>query len=102
SGGRHGGHGSWLPNGLLGDVLGLVTPYPDGGCAAVRWFDFAVDYMALRRDNTGRNQVFTSLGSPAPGATPNIVLQTNNLDFPHNMSGLRFQGPLQDGPANAV
>lgn len=96
-----GGHGHW-PNGLLGDVLGLVAPYPDGGCAAVRWFDFAVDYMSLRRDNTGRNQVFTSLGTPAPGAAPNIVLQTNDLDFPNNRPGFRFQGALQVGPANAV
>ena len=100
-GGGHHGHGIW-PNGLLGDVLGLVAPYPDGGCAAVRWFDFAVDYMSLRRDNTGRNQVFTSLGSPAPGATPNIILQTNDLDFPNNRPGFRFQGALQVGPANAV
>ena len=56
--GHHGHHGdgTWLPNGLLGDIFGCIAPYPDGGCAAVRWYDFAVDYMMLKRDNTGRSQ----------------------------------------------
>src|SRR5688572_4677538 len=31
-------------NGLLGDVLGIVGPYPDGGCGAVRWYDLSLDY----------------------------------------------------------
>src|SRR5262245_42998724 len=53
--GRHGGDAAWCPNGLLGDCLGIIAPYPDGGCAAPRWFDFAVDYMMLKRDDTGRN-----------------------------------------------
>src|SRR6185295_13638969 len=55
-----GADGTWMPNGLLGDVLGLVAPYPDGGCAAPRWYDFAVDYMMLKRDNTGRSDLVLS------------------------------------------
>ena len=74
--GRHGGDGSWLPNGLLGDVLGCVAPYPDGGCAAPRWFDFAVDYMMMKRDNTGSNLALTSRGILGP-----IVLETDDPDF---------------------
>ena len=55
-----------LGNGLLGDVFGLVAPYPDGGCAAVRWYDFAVDFMRLRRENAGRNVNFASDGVNGP------------------------------------
>jgi hypothetical protein len=96
--GYQGGHGSWLPNGLLGDVLGLVAPYPDGGCAAVRWFDFAVDYMMLKRDNTGRSdQAFTSLGIAGP-----TVLSANDLDFGSYEPGFRFTGAFQVGSANSV
>jgi hypothetical protein len=93
----HRGDGTHLPNGLLGDVLGLVAPYPDGGCAAVRWFDFAVDYMMLKRDNTGRSQPFTSRGTAGP-----IVLETDDLDFGGYRPGFRFIGALQIGPANSV
>jgi hypothetical protein len=99
--GGHGGlfgHGTGLPNGLLGDVLGLVAPYPDGGCAAVRWFDFAVDYMMLKRDNTGRSdQVFSTFGITGPPA-----LNANQLDFGSYKPGFRFSAALQIGPANSL
>jgi hypothetical protein len=97
--GHHGHHGdgTWLPNGLLGDIFGCIAPYPDGGCAAVRWFDFAVDYLALKRDNTGRSQPFTSLGTTGP-----IVLATNNLDFGSYKPGFRFSAAYQVGPANSI
>jgi len=95
--GNHHGDGTWLPNGLLGDVLGLVAPYPDGGCAAVRWYDFAVDYMMLKRDNTGRNQIVSSVGIAGPPA-----LQTNDLNFGGYRPGFRFTGAYQLGPANSI
>jgi hypothetical protein len=96
--GRHNGHGSLFPNGLLGDVLGLVAPYPDGGCAAPRWFDFAVDYMALKRDNAGRSdQVFSTLGI---NGIP--VVTASDLDFGSYKPGFRFTGAVQVGPANSV
>jgi len=94
--GRH-GDGTFLANGLLGDIFGCIAPYPDGGCAAVRWYDFAVDYMMLKRDNTGRSQPFTSLGITGP-----IVLSTNNLDFGSYKPGFRFSAAYQIGPANSV
>jgi hypothetical protein len=56
-----GGHGHGLHNGLLGDVFGLCSPYPDGGCAAVRWYDFAVDGMYLTREDSGTPVDVTSL-----------------------------------------
>jgi Putative beta barrel porin-7 (BBP7) len=93
----HHGDGTHLPNGLLGDVLGLVAPYPDGGCAAVRWFDFAVDYMMLKRDNTGRNVDIASFGITGP-----IALSTSDLDFGSYRPGFRFTGAMQIGPANSV
>ena len=67
-GGGHGRHG--LGNGLLGDVLGFIAPYPDGGCAAPRWYDFSLEYLQLRRENPGRNTAFASqgLGGPDTGA----------------------------------
>jgi len=96
--GHHFGNGTGLPNGLLGDVLGLVAPYPDGGCAAVRWFDFAVDYMMLKRDNTGRSdQVFSTFGIQGPPA-----LTANQLDFGSYKPGFRFTGAFQVGPANSI
>jgi hypothetical protein len=100
AGGRHGHHGGGLwPNGLLGDVLGLVAPYPDGGCGAVRWYDVAVDYMMLKRDDTGRNVIFTrqGLGPAAP-----VALQSNDLDFGSYKPGFRISAALQIGPANSA
>ncbi len=96
-GGGHGGHGSWLPNGLLGDCLGLIAPYPDGGCAAPRWYDFAVDYMMMKRDNTGRSQDFASDGILGP-----IVLRTDDLDFGGYKPGFRFTGAFQLAAANSL
>jgi hypothetical protein len=86
-----------LPNGLLGDVLGLIAPYPDGGCAAPRWYDFAVDYMMLKRDNTGRSQPFTSQGPLGP-----IVLETNDLNFGQFRPGFRFSAAVQLMAANSL
>ena len=95
--GKHGGDGCWMPNGLLGDVLGVVAPYPDGGCAAPRWFDFAVDYMNIKRDNTGRNLALTSQGIQGP-----IVLETDDLDFGGYRSGFRFTAAMQLAAANSL
>src|SRR5262245_31071321 len=93
-----GADGSWMPNGLLGDVLGLVAPYPDGGCGAPRWYDFAIDYLALKRDNAGRsNQVFATDGA----GTSNPVLTANQLDFGSYKPGFRFSAALQVAAANA-
>jgi hypothetical protein len=89
-GGHHGDHG------LLGECLGICGPYADGGCAAVRWFDVAADYMYLRRDDPGRNLALTSQGINGP-----IVLQTNDLDF-DEAAGFRFIGCLQVGPGSNV
>lgn len=89
-GGHHGDHG------LLGDVFGCVGPYPDGGCGAVRWFDFAVDFMMLRRDDPGRNVALTSQGINGP-----IVLQTSQLDM-DDAAGFRFIGCMQVGPGGNV
>jgi hypothetical protein len=90
-------NGQNLPNGLLGDCLGLIAPYPDGGCAATRWYDFAVDYMMWKRDNTGRSQPFTSNGIGGP-----IVLETNNLNFAQYRPGFRFSAAFQLMAANSL
>lgn len=95
--GLFGNHHRWLRGGLLGDLLRCVAPYPDGGCAAVRWFDFAVDYMALQRDDAGRNVNLTSQGIGGP-----IVLSTSQLDFGDYKSGFRFIGALQLAAANTL
>ena len=63
--------------GLLGDVFGCIAPYPDGGCAAVRWYDVAVDYMALRREDAGRRVDFASFGQGAG----DIVLSSEDLEY---------------------
>jgi putative beta barrel porin BBP7 len=85
------GHGS-----LLGDVFGCIAPYPDGGCAAVRWYDFAVDYMALRREDAGRRVDFASSGINGP-----IVLDTTDLDFDAE-SGFRFSAMFQWGAGSNI
>lgn len=83
-------------HGLLGDILGLVGPYPDGGCGAVRWYDFAVDYMLLKREGVGRTVNFTSRGIAGP-----IVLSTDNFDF-DEASGFRFSSMFQIGPGSSL
>jgi len=93
----NGGHGSFLPNGLIGDCLGLIAPYPDGGCAAPRWYDFAVDWMMLKRDNTGRNQNISSVGIAGP-----IALNTNDLDFGGYKPAFRFSAAFQLAAANSL
>jgi Putative beta barrel porin-7 (BBP7) len=82
--------------GLLGDVFGLVAPYPDGGCAAVRWYDVAIDYMALRREDAGRRVDFASSGISGP-----IVLDTTDLDF-DNESSFRFSAMFQWGAGSNI
>jgi hypothetical protein len=83
-------------HGLLGDVLGIVGPYPDGGCGAVRWYDLAIDYMLLKRDGTGRFTPYTSQGIAGP-----IVLSNQNFDF-DSRSGFRFAAALQVGPGSST
>jgi hypothetical protein len=90
-----GGFGG-LGNGLLGDVFGLVAPYPDGGCAAVRWYDFSVDFMNLRREDAGRRVDFASLGVNGP-----IVLDSTDLDF-DNEPSFRFSAMFQVGAASSL
>jgi hypothetical protein len=84
-------------DGLFADIFGCLLPYPDGGCGAPRWFDFAVDYMMLKRDNTGFNVPFTSLGITGP-----VVLSTNDLDFGSYKPGFRFQANVQLAAANSI
>jgi hypothetical protein len=83
-------------NGLLGDILGIIAPYGDGGCAAPRWFDIDIGVMALKRDNTPRNIDFASDG--AGGA---IVLALDDLDFDYSTS-VKFTAMLQWGPGSDV
>ena len=83
-------------HGLLGDVLGLVGPYPDGGCGAVRWYDLSLDFMMLKREGTGRFTPYTSQGIAGP-----IVL--SNQDFGFNESAsFRFSGMFQVGPGSSA
>jgi hypothetical protein len=88
--------GGVFGNSLLGDIFGCVGPYPDGGCAAVRWYDFAVDYMALRREDAGRRVDFASSGINGP-----IVLDTTDLDFDAE-SSFRFSAMFQWGAGSNV
>ena len=81
---------------LLGDVFGCIAPYPDGGCAAVRWYDVAVDYMALKREDAGRRIDFASSGIGGP-----IALSTDDLDF-DNESSFRLSFMWQWGPGSNV
>jgi len=92
-----GGHGHGLCNGLLGDVFGLVGPYPDGGCSAVRWFDFAVDAMFLKRDNKTPDIVIATFGVAGVNG---VALSTGQLDFNDFEAGFRFTGQTQIGPAS--
>jgi hypothetical protein len=85
-----------LGNGLLGDVFGLVAPYPDGGCAAVRWYDFSVDFMRLRRENAGRNAVFAT-----DGVNGDPVLSLDDIDLSEE-SSFRFSAMFQFGPGSSV
>ena len=90
-GGRH--HGD---HGLLGDIFGICGPYADGGCAAVRWYDFSADFMLLRRDDAGRNVQLTSQGIGGP-----IVLETQDLKF-NQAPSFRFTAAFQVGPGGSV
>ncbi|WP_202921482.1 BBP7 family outer membrane beta-barrel protein [Anatilimnocola aggregata] len=84
-------------NGLLGDVLGIIAPYSDGGCAAPRWFDFDVGVMSIRRDDVGNSRVFTVQDD---GVNPPVtVLQTSDLDFDSSTS-FKFSAMMQCGPGS--
>jgi hypothetical protein len=87
-----------LCNGLLGDVFGLVAPYPDGGCSAVRWFDVAMDAMYLERDNRTADIVLATFGQ---GGVNGIALRTGQLEFDSEIS-FRFTGQTQIGPASSL
>jgi hypothetical protein len=90
------GHGHGLHNGLLGDVFGLVAPYPDGGCAAVRWFDFAADAMYLTRSDNINNQIISVFGQAGVGG---VALELDDLDLDAEF-GYRFTMQTQVGPAS--
>lgn len=92
--GMEGGYGPGMEDcgphrGLLGDFLGLVGPYADGGCCAPRFFDISVEAMWLQRDDAGRNIDLTSQGIAGP-----IVLSTDDLVF-EERPGFRFTAWLQ-------
>lgn len=83
-------------HGLLGDILGIVGPYPDGGSAAPRWYDLAVDFMYLKRDDTGRTRNFAS-----DGINGAIVLSNQSLKF-NEAPSFRFSGMFQVGAGSSV
>jgi hypothetical protein len=91
---RHGGILGLVHHGPLAGWLHWILPYPDGGCAAIRWYDIAVDGMMLQRENAGRNVAFASDGIGGP-----IVLQTDDLDFEEEPS-FRFSAAFQAGPGS--
>lgn len=93
-----GGDGYGRPghNGLLGDILGIVAPYGDGGCAAPRWFDFDVGVMTLKREDAGDTVNFASEGIGGP-----IALTTDQLDFDYSTS-FKLTGMVQWGPGSDV
>jgi len=84
------GHG-----GPLSHLLG-IGPYSDGGCCAPRWYDVAVDYMQLTRDDVDRGVDLASEGLGGP-----IVLSTDQLDF-DDASGFRFSGMFQVSAGGSV
>lgn len=90
------GPGWRMRNGLLGDVLGCIAPYADGGCAAPRWFDVEVGIMTLKRNDAGRNVDFASNGIGGP-----IILSSNDLDFDTSTS-FKISAMVQWGPGSNV
>ncbi len=97
-----GGGGGVADNGLLGNAFGFrwmrfFLPNDEGGAAAVRWFDVAVDFLYWTRDDTGADQVFARRGI---GPNAPIALATTQLDFDHE-PGFRILANLQYGSANS-
>jgi hypothetical protein len=88
------GPGWRLRNGLLGDILGIVAPYPDGGCAAPRWYDVEVGVVTFKRDNAGQNIPFASNGIGGP-----VILSSDDLDFDEATS-FRISAMVQWGPGS--
>jgi hypothetical protein len=95
--GAGGGHG--LCNGLLGDVFGLVGPYPDGGCSAVRWFDFSLDAVFLRRDTNIPDVIFATFGQAGVNG---VALRTGQLNLDEFEGSFKFTGQTQIGPASSL
>lgn len=89
-----GRHGGGLAGGLLGDILGLIGPYPDGGAAAPRWYDFNLEFMLMKRDDVGSRVDLASDGVNGP-----IVLHTQMFDF-NEEPGFRFSAMIQCGPGS--
>lgn len=95
-GGGAAGYPGGVHNGLLGDVMGLVFPYADGGCGALRWYDISVEAMRLTREDPGRRVDFTSEGIGGP-----IVLHSGMIDFDDEYS-FRVSGLWQVGPGSSA
>ena len=89
------GYGSGESDGAV--VLGFLrrlAPYGAGGYCAPKWFDFHMEAMYLTREDVARGPVnFTSRGI-AGGGTPNIVLNSDDLDFDEEI-GFRFSAAVQ-------
>lgn len=76
-------------HGLLGDIFGCLLPEGEGGCCAMRWYDLAVDFMYLTRDDAGRDIPISCRGIGGP-----FVLSTGDLEF-DEAPGFRFSGQFQ-------
>lgn len=80
-------------------LLDLILPNGEGGPCAPRWYDFYVDGMQLRRDNTARRTLdFTHNGIGAGGTS---VLSTDNLSFDDEY-GFRAGLAFQFGPGGSI
>jgi hypothetical protein len=96
--GRGGGCGRGCGNGPLGmgllnglDVFDRENSFSGMSCCNPRWFDVAVDFMYIAREDVVKAPIdFTSRA----GAT---VLSTNNLDFDYD-PGFRVTLQLLAGP----
>jgi hypothetical protein len=79
-------------SGLFHDLFGWLGPYPDGGCAAPRWYDFSLEYMYLEREQT----VADGFDLTSDGIAGPIVLSTDDLEFDASHS-FRFSAMIQAG-----
>ena len=74
-------------------LLGRLAPYSEGGLAAQRWFDVAVEGTAYRRDKGAAQTNYSSQGTGAN----NIVLGSNSVDLDNYEYGLSVIANLQTG-----
>jgi hypothetical protein len=88
------GPGWRMRNGLLGDLIGCIAPYGDGGCAAPRWYDIEVGVMSLKRNDAGMPIAFASDGVGGP-----IILNSDDLDFDASTS-FKISAMVQWGPGS--